>query len=179
LDKDTLIIDTRPQNEFKNGHLKGSINLQDGGKFETWLGSIVDPVEQFYLMASSETDLEEVVKKAAKIGYEQNIKATLLTPDFAKEKSDHLDLLDFKSNPEKYTIVDVRNQIETEAGLKFKRAITIPLSDLRERADSIPVNKPIVVHCAGGYRSATAASIVADKITTVPVYDLGEVIAEF
>jgi glyoxylase-like metal-dependent hydrolase (beta-lactamase superfamily II)/rhodanese-related sulfurtransferase len=179
LDKNILIVDTRPQNEFKNGHLKGSINLQDGGKFETWLGSIVDPKEQFYLMASSQADLEEVIKKAAKIGYEQNIKATLLTPDFASEKAVHLDLLDFKSNPEKYTIVDVRNQIETEAGLKFEQAITIPLSDLRERAGSIPVNKPIVVHCAGGYRSATAASIVADKITSVPVYDLGEVIAEF
>ncbi|HEY4328036.1 MAG TPA: MBL fold metallo-hydrolase [Mucilaginibacter sp.] len=179
LDKNILIVDTRPQKEFKNGHLKGSINLQDGEKFETWLGSIVGPGEQFYLMASSQTDLDEMVKKAAKIGYEQNIKATLLTPNFAKEKSAHLDLADFKSNPENYTIVDVRNQIETETGLKFKRAITIPLSDLRERATDIPVNKPIVVHCAAGYRSATAASIVADKITTVPVYDLGEVITEF
>ncbi|HEY2581014.1 MAG TPA: MBL fold metallo-hydrolase [Mucilaginibacter sp.] len=179
LDKNTLIIDTRPQTEFKNGHLKGSINLQDGEKFETWLGSIIGPREQFYLMASSQADLDEMVKKAAKIGYEQNIKATFLTPDFATEKSAHLNLADFKSHPEKYTIVDVRNQNETVTGLKFNGVVTIPLSELRERATDIPVGKPIVVHCAAGYRSATAASIVADKITTVPVYDLGEVITEF
>jgi hydroxyacylglutathione hydrolase len=63
--------------------------------------------------------------------------------------------------------------------LIFKHGITIPLPELRERINEIPTDKPIVIHCAGGYRSATAASIVAGKITAVPVYDLGEVITEF
>ena len=110
---------------------------------------------------------------------QQNIKAALLLPANAKEKSPHLDLADFKSHQNKYTIVDVRNQNETEAGLIFKHGITIPLPELRERINDIPADKPIVIHCAGGYRSAAAASIVAGKITRVPVYDLGEVIAEF
>ena len=47
LEKDVLIIDTRPKQDFKNGHLKGAINIQDGDKFETWLGSIVGPDESF------------------------------------------------------------------------------------------------------------------------------------
>jgi hydroxyacylglutathione hydrolase len=179
LEKNVIIIDTRPSLEFRNGHVKGTINLQDGEKFETWLGSIINPEEQFYLVAATNDDLDKAIKKAAKIGYEQNIKAALHLPANAKEKSPHLDLADFKSHQKKYTIVDVRNQNETEAGLIFKHGITIPLPELRERIKEIPTDKPIVVHCAGGYRSAAAASIVAGKITTVPVYDLGEVITEF
>jgi rhodanese-related sulfurtransferase len=53
------------------------------------------------------------------------------------------------------------------------------LPELRERINEIPTDKAIVIHCAAGYRSAAAASIVAAKIQQVPVYDLGEVIVEF
>jgi len=123
--------------------------------------------------------LDKVIKKVAKIGYEQNIKAALLLPVNAIEKSPDLDLDDFKSNPEKYTIVDVRNQSETDDGLVFDHSINIPLPELRERINEIPTDKSIVVHCAAGYRSAAAASILAAKIATVPIYDLSEVILEF
>jgi len=49
---------------------------------------------------------------------------------------------------------------------------------LRERVDEIPDDKPIVVHCAAGYRSAAAASIVAGKISAVPVLDLSDAVLE-
>jgi len=178
LDKNILIIDTRPKNDFRNGHLKGSINLQDGDKFETWLGSVIGPNEQFYLIATTGDDLRQMIKKTAKIGYEKNIKAALLTPANAKESSPELDLDDFKANTSHYHIVDVRNRGEVSSGLIFNKAITIPLPELRERLDELPTDKPIVVHCAAGYRSAAAASIIAAKIKTVPVYDLGEAILE-
>jgi len=73
----------------------------------------------------------------------------------------------------------VRNHTEISAGLIFSNALPIPLPELRERLDEIPTDKPIVVHCAAGYRSAAAVSIIAAKITTVPVYDLGERIVKF
>jgi len=179
LEKVTLIIDTRSKEEFRNGHVNGAVNLQNGERFETWLGSIVNPGEPFYLIATTDADLDEMIKKAAKIGYEQNIKAALLAPDCAKEKSPLLDLTHFKLHRESYSIIDIRNQIETEKGPKFKNAINMPLPELREKINEIPVDKPIVVHCAGGYRSAAGASILAGQITTVPVYDLGEVVLEF
>ena len=179
LEKNAFVIDTRSRAEFRNGHVKGAINLQDGEKFETWLGSIISPDEQFYLVANTDVDLDTAIKKAAKIGYEQNIKAALLLPANATEKSPDFDLADFKSHPENYTVVDVRNQQETDDGLVFNHAINIPLPELRERIAEIPTDKPIVVHCAAGYRSAAAASIVTGKITNVPVYDIGEVVTEF
>ncbi|MDB4921381.1 MAG: fold metallo-hydrolase [Mucilaginibacter sp.] len=178
LEKGTLVIDTRPKHDFRNGHVKGAINLQNGDKFETWLGSIVNPDEAFYLIAADEAELDIMIKKAAKIGYEQNIKAAILSPASATEKSAELDLSDFVRHTENYIVVDVRNRNETEEKLIFKSAITIPLPELRERINEIPADKPIVVHCAAGYRSAAALSIISGKIDNVPVYDLEEVVVE-
>jgi len=179
LKEDALIVDTRPKDQFKKGHVKGAMNIQDGGKFETWLGSIIGPDEPFYLVAENEAAMDTLIKKAAKIGYEKNIKGALLNPTNALETLP--DLEDFTPEnfqPEKYTIVDVRNWGEINVGKIFPHAIAIPLPELREWVNEIPVHRPIVVHCAAGYRSAAATSIIAGKITSVPVYDLGEAVVE-
>ncbi|MDQ4141997.1 MAG: rhodanese-like domain-containing protein [Bacteroidota bacterium] len=179
LDKNTLIIDTRPEKLFKQGHLPGAINLQDGAKFETWLGSVVGPQEKFYLVADSVVTLETVIAKTAKIGYERNIKGALVNPENQIEKSAIMDTAAFKSDPDAFTIIDIRNQNEVKEGKLFPTAIPIPLPELRERINEIPCNKPIMVHCAGGYRSAAGASIIARKIKNQPVYDLSEAVKEF
>ncbi|MBD1392369.1 MBL fold metallo-hydrolase [Mucilaginibacter glaciei] len=179
LDKDLLVIDTRPSAAYSNGHVKGSINLQDAEKFETWLGSVVAPYESFYLLAATDEALDIVIKKTAKIGYEGNIRAALLVPDDANEKSAVIDLVHFKANPAAYTIIDARNWAEIKSGKIFARALTVPLPELRERISEIPTDKPIVVHCAAGYRSAAAAGIIAANIQNVPIYDLSEAVKEF
>jgi len=176
LEKDMLVIDARPNEAYRKGHIKGSINLQDGEKFETWLGSIIGPNEQFYLIAATNEALDIAIKKAAKIGYERNIKAALLTPPNATEVSPAINLEEFKNHTADYTIVDARNWAEINVGKLFNKALTIPLPELRERLSEIPQDKPIVVHCAAGYRSAAAEGIISAKIIAVPVYDLSEAI---
>lgn len=178
IEKDALVVDTRPNAGFMAGHEKGAINLQNGGKFETWLGAIVGPDERFYLVADDEEELEKVIAKAAKIGYENNIIAGISAPEYSRLPERNFNLPRFTTNPEKYTVVDVRNEIEAEDGLIFGNALIIPLPELRERVNEIPDDKPIVVHCAAGYRSAAAASIVAAKISAVPVLDLSEAVVE-
>lgn len=180
IEEGALIIDVRDENKFKAGHVKGAINIQnnENAKFETWLGSIVGPEEKFYLVGETNDELEKAVRKAAKIGYESNIKAAVL---FKNEKSTSeapLDIQDFRQHPDKYTIVDIRNASELAAGKIFENAINIPLPELRERAREIKSDKPVIVHCAGGYRSAAGASILAQKLNT-NVYDLSEAISEF
>jgi hydroxyacylglutathione hydrolase len=172
------IVDTRSKEEFGKGFVKGAINLQDGEKFETWLGSIIGPDEPFYLMAANDDSLDIVIKKAAKIGYEKNIEAAVLADNNVSEKLPDLNLADFTAHPEHYTVVDARNWNETDDGLVFDHALTIPLPGLRERLNEIPKDKPVVVHCAAGYRSAAAASIIRGAIANVPVYDLGEIVKE-
>lgn len=173
-----LIVDTRPRDQFRNGHIKGAINIQDGDKFETWLGSIVGPEEEYYLIAADNEVKDKLIRKAAKIGYEKNIKAALLAPPFGTEKLPEIDASDYKFHPDHYTIIDVRNWGEISEGKIFDHAITMPLPELRERLNEIPTDKPIVVHCAAGYRSAAATSIITGEINSVPVYDLGEAVIE-
>ncbi|KAA3440538.1 MBL fold metallo-hydrolase [Rufibacter hautae] len=179
LSKGCLVIDTRPQDKFKQGHLAKAINLQDGPKFETWLGSVVRPQEGFYLIAEDEEKLRELIGRTASIGYEAFISGALPVAPAGTVQSPTLDLAQFRANPEAYTILDVRNTNEVREKKVFTNALEIPLPELRDRLDEVPIDKPIVVHCAAGYRSAAAASIVAQEITQVPVYDLGEAITEF
>jgi rhodanese-related sulfurtransferase len=178
-DKNTILIDTRPAAAFKEAHAPGAINLQDGSKFETWLGSIVAPGEAFYILAENDAALEIVIKKTAKIGYEGFIKRAF-TGDKGDVSMASLDLDRFKADTSKYTIIDIRNPAEVKAHPVFSNAINIPLYELRDKADSIPVDKPVVIHCAGGYRSAAGSSI-ADAVLhgKTVVYDLGEAINSF
>lgn len=178
LESDILIIDTRSQDKYKLGHLANSFNIMLGGKFETWLGSIIAPNEQFYLMAETEAQLDELIGRIAKIGYETQIKAAFFST-FMDNKSDVFELDDFKKHPENFTIIDVRNTSETKENRIFTNSINIPLSELRERGDEIPTGKPIMVHCAGGYRSAAGSSIVKTLLANNTVYDLGEAVTTF
>lgn len=176
LDADTLIVDTRPQEQFKNGHLEGALNIMNGDKFETWLGSIVKPEESYYLVAENEALLEEVIRKAAKIGYESQIKGAMIAPQITEKQSPDLDLGDFRKHPEKYNVVDLRNVSEGEQ--LFDHAQRIPLPELRERAGEVKTDKPVIVHCAGGYRSAAGSSIL-EKELNAKVYDLSEAVKDF
>lgn len=174
-----IIVDTRDQETFKKGHLKGAINVQAGGKFETWLGSIVGPEEQFYLVATDEAQLQTAIEKAAKIGYEALIKGAFVQDGKAEVDSAKIDLGDFKEHPDKYTIVDIRNASEVKSQKFFEDAINIPLPELRERTNEIPKDKPVVVHCAGGYRSAAGSSIVEASLPNTKVLDLSEAVNDF
>jgi glyoxylase-like metal-dependent hydrolase (beta-lactamase superfamily II)/rhodanese-related sulfurtransferase len=172
------LVDTRPAAKFRAGHLPGAINLMDGGKFETWLGSVVGPGEKFYLLADTQIQLDAVIRKAAKIGYEGNIKGALLAPTTLPGTSPAVDVAAVREHPERFTIVDIRNRTEAEKPL-FADALLIPLPELRERVGEIPADKPVLVHCAGGYRSAAGASIIQSALPHVPVYDLSEAVNGF
>lgn len=177
-----LIVDVRKEKDFKAGHLPYSINimLTERGKFETWLGAIIHPTEKFYLVAADEAQREEAISRAAKIGYENSIiGAVALNGADLQRSSARLDVDKFRNDLDGYSIVDIRNEGETRQGKIFKNAITIPLHDLRERIYEIPTDKPVVVHCAAGFRSAAGSSILENELKDLEVFDLGEAIKEF
>ncbi|MFO7719425.1 MAG: rhodanese-like domain-containing protein [Gillisia sp.] len=183
VEKDVTVVDVRDEEEYKEAHLPGSINIMARGesdKFETWLGAIVKPKESFYLVVKSVGDLDTILERTAKIGYEKQLKGILTLAGDLKTGSDDLEISDFKKNKEEYTIVDIRNKSEVEEeGKVFESAIVIPLNELRDRAGEVPKGKPVVVHCAGGYRSAAGSSILENHIKKVKVFDLGEAIKKF
>jgi glyoxylase-like metal-dependent hydrolase (beta-lactamase superfamily II)/rhodanese-related sulfurtransferase len=177
-----LIIDVRSKSLFKNNHLKGSFNIiaeTEDDKFETWLGSIVAPNETFHLVINSINDRETILSRIAKIGYENQIKSILTLGSNKFEAVTSLDLENFKKHPDEYTIIDIRNTSEVNEGKIFKSAISLPLNQLRTAKNNIPTNKPIVVHCAGGYRSTAGSSIISNLINNIPVYDLSDDVKAF
>jgi hydroxyacylglutathione hydrolase len=179
LNAEIIIIDTRPQDRFKKSHIKNAINLMNDTKFETWLGSIVNPEEKFYLIAENETVLNQLIERTAKIGYEPQIELAFVS-DYGNSEMKIFDSHELMQKQDAYTIVDIRSNAEVRAQEIFAHAINIPLQELRERITEIPIDKPIVVHCAGGYRSAAGSSILKSKLgQTVSVYDLGEAIKQF
>ncbi|MCL6523209.1 MAG: MBL fold metallo-hydrolase [Thermoflavifilum sp.] len=179
LDQDVIIIDTRSENLFKQGHLPHSINLMEDTRFETWLGTLVEPNQPFYLGVGSLDEADKFLYRIAKIGYENQIKA-VFPITHGRLRIPKLDIQTFKANLKNYTIVDVRDATEVSERKIFPQAIHIPLNELYQRRNELPTDKPIAVHCAGGFRSAAATSILApyfqDKTT---VYDIGIAIKDF
>jgi len=173
-----IIVDTRKAELYKSSHLDDAINIMDGDKFETWLGSIVSPRESFYIVAYSEEMLDTIIHKAAKIGYELSIKGAFLYNSKNGKGFDDFNKDTFKNNKEAYTVLDIRNVSEVKNDPKFPGAINIPLHELRERVAEIPTDKPIAVHCAGGYRSAAGSSIVKNHFKDKTVLDMSEAIKE-
>ncbi len=179
LDIAIVIVDARKEKEYKKGHLPNSINLMEGAKFDTWLGSIVKPGEQFYLAGESKDQLQKLIERAAAIGYEPQIKKAFVV-DYAAHSEPVIDVDTFNDNLDNYTIVDVRNGSEVKEGKPFENSLSIPLPEVRNRVDEIPTDKPIVVHCAGGYRSAAGSSIIQSALNgKAKVFDLSEAIKQF
>ncbi len=171
--EDTVIVDTRGRDAYNAGHIHGALHIAESGlRFETWLGTIVRPDEAFVLVVQDDTARERVLKRVAKIGYEQNVQGVYVG-NIGDTQGHIIDLDDLLKAPETYTILDVRQPNEHEDTPLFQTALNIPLNTLREETDRIPAGKPIAVHCAGGYRSMVAASLLEAR-RSESVFDIGE-----
>lgn len=178
--KDNIVIDTRDRSLFAKGHFKNAINLMNDTKFETWLGSIVAPHEKFYLIAESKEEALSLIGRVARIGYEPQVLKAFIAKEIKGETTNLLNLDNFREHTSNFTVLDVRNPSEVEENVYFPGSLNIPLYELRERVNEIPTGKPLVVHCAGGYRSAAGASIIKSKLNGASqVFDLSEAIKTF
>lgn len=182
IENGVTVVDSRDGDIYKKGHLPNSINIMARGendKYETWLGAIIKPEEPFYLVVESVKEIGELLERTAKIGYEKQLKGVITLSHKVSRSSDNFDLKDFKKHKDQYTIVDIRNSSEVAEKRIFENAIEIPLNELRERAEEVPADKPIVVHCAGGYRSSAGSSILENKFKTTKIYDMSDDIKKF
>ena len=143
------------------------------------MGSIVKPDEKFHLVVDSIENAETILHRTAKIGYESNVLSVLTLSSNKHQESSNFNVEEFKKNTANYTIVDIRNASEVSEGKIFDDALAIPLHELRENVAKIPTEKPIVVHCAGGYRSAAGASILEKELQTKNVFDLSDDVNDF
>lgn len=178
-DSNAVVIDGRPATTFKQSFATGAVNLQDGTRFETWLGSVVAPETPFYLVAADDAHLQTLIDKTAKIGYEQFIKGAFVYDAKDGNRFTAFDVNNFDPNSNQYTIIDVRTEKEAKDEKIFGNAINIPLQDLSKRIKEIPTNKPILVTCSSGYRSAAGSSILQKYLPNQDIFDLSTSVTKF
>jgi glyoxylase-like metal-dependent hydrolase (beta-lactamase superfamily II)/rhodanese-related sulfurtransferase len=163
-----VVVDTRSPEEFARGHLAGSLNVSLGGRFAEQVGSIVPFGTPIVLTGPTASGAEANVR-LARIGFDAVVgllaePETVLTdrPERARRLSrltaEELRVRQAELGPE-LQLVDVRNVGEVEAA-PVAGARNIPLARLRESLGDLDADRPVVLMCAGGARSATASSLL-------------------
>ena len=160
-------LDSREPSDFAAGHLRGAINVGLQGRFAEYAGDVLDPDRDIVLVGDAETALESRVR-LARIGFDQVIgylgdprELYLDRPDLV-EASSRLtagQLADLAGLVADLQLVDVRNPGETALGT-LAGARVIPLAILVDSLDQLDRHAPVVVNCAGGYRSMIASSLL-------------------
>lgn len=158
------VIDARDPDAFAAGHLEGSINVGIDGRFAETVGMVAGHEDTIVLVAPQGREAEAALR-LTRIGFDHAV-GYLADPDQALlELSDlvrtgkRIDVDELTTaQAEGATVVDVRNPGELEQGT-IPGAINIPLAELGRRHAELP-DTPVVVHCAGGWRSSVGASLL-------------------
>lgn len=163
LDDDVVLLDTRSADEFGLGHVPGSIFIGLDGQFAPWVGALMPSVKQRIALIAPIGREEETVTRLARVGYDNVIgylNGGISAWEGSLEKIDRLTATEVEAGlPSEEIIVDVRRPGEYSAE-HLEGVPNIPLDFINERMDAFPKDKTLVLHCAGGYRSMIAASIL-------------------
>jgi hydroxyacylglutathione hydrolase len=160
------VVDTRDASEFASAHLAGSINIGLGGQYATWAGTILSREQPIVIVADPGGENESAMRLGRigfdhVAGYLQGGLASLKNrPDLTKTTQRVSPSLaaEFVASGELLP-VDVRTPNE-RSSKHIASSMGIPLNHLVERMSELPRNRPLLIHCAGGYRSSIAASLL-------------------
>ena len=164
-----LVLDTRTPGEFALGHLRGSVNVGLEGRFAEYAGDVIRPEQTVVLVADGPEAAAEARIRLGRIGFDRvdgalldPIAAFLARPELV-EPSTRItvaELAERRDSIDGLQIVDVRNEGEARVSGVVPGAHIVPLPRLLDRLGELDPAAPTVVHCAGGYRSSVAASLL-------------------
>src|SRR5580692_1396813 len=161
------ILDVRDATEYAKGHLAGSINIGLGGQFATWAGTILDRTRPIVIIAEPGRE-QEAALRLGRIGFDHVTgymqggmealagRSDLVWPTKRVSAPEVAEELASLGPP---LLLDVRTPREW-AAKHVDGSLNVPLNHLQERIAEIRRERGIAVHCAGGYRSSIAASIL-------------------
>ena len=163
------VLDTRDPAEFAAAHLAQSINIGLGGQYATWAGTVLSRELPIVIIADPGHE-HEAAMRLGRIGFDQVVgylEDGLRSVESRPELMTSTERLSAQvaaeraaaSNGERPVIVDVRAPGERQQK-RIPGSVGIPLNHLTERLSELPADRPILVHCAGGYRSSIAASLL-------------------
>ncbi|MBB6681569.1 MBL fold metallo-hydrolase [Aequorivita sp. 609] len=164
-----IVLDVRHQNDFISGHIPRSIFIGLDGGFAPWVGALLADVEQKILLVVAPGREEEAVTRLSRVGFDKTLgylEGGVAAWEKAGKEIDTLTSVSAETLKEKMQsnvpIVDVRNDGEYNTA-HIPQAKHAPLGFLNDYLDGLPENEPFYLHCAGGYRSVIAASILKSR----------------
>ncbi len=161
-----LIIDVRHQDDFAQGHIPRSIFIGLQGSFATWVGALIVDVKQPLLLITPEGQEEETVTRLSRVGFDQTLGYLKGGFNAWKKATKEYDTITsvspaiLKNNS--LPVFDVRKKSEYTSQ-HLLGAINTPLHYLNNYLSDFPANESFYVHCAGGYRSMIALSILKSR----------------
>ena len=164
---EALILDTRSQNDFREGYIPNSIFVGIDGSFATWVGTLVPDVKQPLLLVADEDRIEEVITRLARVGYD-NAKG-YLSGGFESWKNEgrEYDTVESVSVDELSKIADAKIvDVRKESEYKSEHVIGVmnaPLDSVNDSMKKILSEEKHYIHCAGGYRSMIFISILQSR----------------
>lgn len=164
-----IVLDVRHQKEFIKSHIPRSIFIGIDGSFAPWVGALIADVKQPILIVAPEGREEEAVTRLSRVGFDQTLGYLQGGIQAWYEAGKEVDTLSsvtadvLKNAIEQGSpVFDVRNATEFGNG-HIPNAQLTPLSFINDHLSEFPTEAPFYLHCAGGYRSVIAASILKSR----------------
>jgi glyoxylase-like metal-dependent hydrolase (beta-lactamase superfamily II)/rhodanese-related sulfurtransferase len=165
-----LLLDTRDSVDFHKGFVPKSINIGVNGDFAPWVGAMIGDTKQPILLIVENGQEEETVTRLTRVGFDNVLGYLKGGFDAWKADEREIDQIDritadeFKSRLKigESVVFDVRKESEYEAE-HVEEAYSRPLSSINEWIKDVNPNEHFFVHCAGGYRSMIASSILQSR----------------
>ena len=165
-----VVLDVRHQSDFSKGHIPRSIFIGLDGGFAPWVGALIKDLNQAILLVTPKGRLEETITRLSRVGFDNVI--GYLDGGFDSWKSSNKEIDSIESvhsekfaellNKSELNVIDVRKESEflSEHLINAKNS---PLDDFNNFLDSFDKENPNFIHCAGGYRSVIASSILKSR----------------
>ena len=168
-DRNNLVLDVRTQKEFIENHIPGSLFIGLNGGFAPWVGALINNIKQSILLVVPEGKSKEAITRLARVGYDHTIgylqggMQAWVAAGKAIDQLTSISSIEFENHTKKevLSILDVRKKAEYDTmHLKLDGLQHLSLGQINLKLDKIDTQKTYYIHCAGGYRSVIAASIL-------------------
>ncbi len=167
-----VMIDTREAKSFKDDFIPNSINIGIKGDFAPWVGTLITDIEQPILFIADEESIDEVITRLSRVGYDNIIgylAGGIEAWKTAGKETDTIESISAEDFAKKYAeaegkllVKDVRKETEYSAE-HIEEAECVSLAYLSNNMAAFSKNETNYLHCAGGYRSMIAASILKSR----------------
>lgn len=164
-----LVLDTRNASDFAEANIPNSINIGLDGSFAMWVGEMIPDIKQEILLVTEVGKEEESMVRLSRIGYDHTIGyldggiKAWTDAKFETNSVDRISVADLeKMDLTKTKVFDVRKKSEYDSE-HLVGAINVPLNEINKHLAEFPKDERFILHCAGGYRSMIASSMLKQR----------------